>query len=89
MLLLFQKIESRLGIKNIAEITKILGEKKIVMLDHDDLYSEILRNHGNQEEFVTYLENLTDFCGKYNVVLLRTIGVLFADSEKRISEYVK
>ena len=83
------KIESRLGIKNIAEITKILGEKKIVMLDHDDLYSEILRNHGNQEEFVTYLENLTEFCNKYNVVLLRTIGVLFADSEKRISEYVK
>jgi len=83
------KIESRSGVKNIAEITKILGEKKIVMLDHDDLYSEILRNHGNQEEFIKCLENLTAFCDKQNVILLRTIGVLFADSEKRISEYVK
>ena len=69
--------------------SQILGREKIVMLDHDDLYSEILRNHGNQEEFIKYLENLAAFCDKYNVILLRTIGVLFADSEKRISEYVK
>ena len=83
------KIESRPGIKNIAEIVDVLGKEKIVMLDHDDLYSEILRNHGNQEEFIKCLENLTVFCDKHNVMLLRTIGVLFADSEKRISEYVK
>ena len=31
------KIESRPGIKNIAEIVDVLGKKKIVMLDHDDL----------------------------------------------------
>ena len=86
---IIQKIESRSGVKNIAKIVEILGREKIVMLDHDDLYSEILRNHGNQEEFIKYLENLAAFCDKYNVILLRTIGVLFADSEKRISEYVK
>ena len=39
------KIESRAGIKNILEIVDVLGKEKIVMLDHDDLYSEILRNH--------------------------------------------
>ena len=29
------------------------------------------------------------FCDKNNVVLLRTIGVIFSDEEKRTTQYVK
>ena len=29
-----------------------------------------------------------NFCNKNDVTLLRTVGVMFADTEKRISDYV-
>ena len=83
------KIESPLGIKNIQEITDLLGNEKIVMLDHDDLYSSMLRSNDEPKNFQKYIQSLIDFCNKTNVTLLRTVGVMFADTEKRISEYVK
>ena len=83
------KIESYLGIKNIEEITKLLGDEKIVMLDHDDLYSSMLKKNDDPKNFQIYIQQLIDFCNKNNVTLLRTVGVMFADTEKRVSEYVK
>tara|TARA_B100000686_G_C16490526_1_gene811811 strand:+ start:308 stop:688 length:381 start_codon:yes stop_codon:yes gene_type:complete len=83
------KIESYLGIKNIKEITEILGDEKVVMLDHDDLYSSMLKNKDDPKNFQVYLQQLSDFCDENNVTLLRTVGVMFADAEKRVSEYVK
>ena len=83
------KIESHLGIKNIEEITKLLGNEKIVMLDHDDLYSSMLKKNDDPKNFQVYIQSLIDFCKQNHVMLLRTVGVIFADSEKRVSEYVK
>ena len=83
------KIESHLGIKNIEKITKLLGNEKIVMLDHDDLYSSMLKQNDDPKNFQVYIQSLIDFCKQNDVMLLRTVGVIFADSEKRVSEYVK
>ena len=88
-LIIVPKIESPTSIKNIKEITDILGQEKIVMLDHDDLYSSILRSNENPDNFQNYIKTLVDFCEINNVTLLRRIGVMFGDTEKRISEYVK
>ena len=83
------KIESYLGIKNIEEISKLLGDEKVVMLDHDDLYSSMLKKNDDPKNFQIYIQQLIDFCNKNDVSLLRTVGVMFADTEKRVSEYVK
>ena len=82
------KIESPTGIKNIKEITNLLGDEKIIMLDHDDLYSSMLKSNDDPKNFPIYLQSLIDFCNKNNVTLLRTVGVIFADTEKRVSDYV-
>ena len=83
------KIESPLGVKNIENITKLLGTEKIVMLDHDDLYSSIIRSNDDPKNFPIHIQSLIDYCNKNNVTLLRTIGVIFGDTEKRVTEYVK
>ncbi len=88
-MIIVPKIESPRGVKNIKEITDMLGQQKIIMLDHDDLYSSMLRSNENPDNFQNYIKSLVDFCDKNNVTLLRTIGVMFGDTEKRISEYVK
>jgi len=82
------KIESPTGIKNIEEITALLGDEKIIMLDHDDLYSSMLKSNDDPKNFPVYVKSLIDFCTKNDITLLRTIGVMFADTEKRISDYV-
>jgi citrate lyase beta subunit len=83
------KIESPQGVENIGEITKTLGSEKIIMLDHDDLYSSILKSNDDPENFQVYIKTLIDFCNNNDITLLRTIGVMFGDTEKRVSEYVK
>ena len=56
------KIESIKGIVNIKEITNELeGNKKMVMLDHDDLYSSMLKSNDNPENFQVYIKTLIDF----------------------------
>ena len=86
---LVPKIESPDGVKNIEEITKLLGDKKIIMLDHDDLYSNLIKKNEEPEKFKEYISNLTNFCQKNNIIMLRTIGVIFSDEEKRITQYSK
>ena len=88
-IIIVPKIESPTGVKNIEEITSLLGDEKIIMLDHDDLYSSMLKKNDDPENFQVYIKQLIDFCNKNNVTLLRTVGVMFADTEKRVSEYVK
>ncbi len=84
---LVPKIESPKGITNVKEISDVLRHEKILMLDHVDLYAELLKNN-KKDEFTNYLKQLSDFCKNNNVTLLRTIGVIFADEEKRITDYV-
>ena len=86
---LIPKIESPIGVNNIEEImNSIPSNQKIVMLDHDDLYSSMLKNNEPSTNFVSYVNKLVKYCTKNNVILLRTIGVIFSDDEKRITEYV-
>ena len=83
------KIESPEGVLNIKNITDVLGKEKIIMLDHDDLYSNLIKKNENPEKFKEYIFNLTEFCEKNDVIMLRTIGVVFSDDEKRITQYMK
>jgi len=78
---LVPKIESPEGVLNIKKITDMLGDEKIIMLDHDDLYSNLIKKNENPEKFKDYIINLTEFCQKNNVIMLRTIGVVFSDKE--------
>ncbi len=86
--ILVPKIESEAGIKNIIEITQNLGDEKVLMLDHDDLYSSLLKAGKGAEEFQNLIKELIDFCDKTKVKLLRTVGVIFSDDEKRHGGYV-
>ena len=84
------KIESPNSILNIKEICNALKtEKKIVMLDHDDLFSSIIRKNEDKNNFQKYIRKLIDFCEKENISLLRTVGVMFSDDEKRTTQYEK
>ena len=84
------KIESPKAIRNIEEITQSLKtEKKFIMLDHDDLFSAILSNDEGRESFQKHITNLSDFCEKHNISMLRTVGVMFSDDEKRTTQYEK
>tara|TARA_Y100001936_G_scaffold86195_1_gene84478 strand:+ start:23892 stop:24464 length:573 start_codon:yes stop_codon:yes gene_type:complete len=89
-IVLVPKIESPTAVDNISEIVnKISNKEKIVMLDHDDLFTNIKKKNGNSEDFTKYIQTLKNFCNEKQVTLLRTVGVIFSDDEKRVSEYVK
>ena len=84
------KIESPNAVQNIDKICNALKtDKKIVMLDHDDLFSSIIRNKENKDSFQDYIKKLVDYCQENNIELLRTVGVVFSDDEKRITQYEK
>ena len=88
--ILVPKIESPTAIKNISDIVNALPTKeRILMLDHDDLFSAILKNNEPTDVFKKYVQQLVDYCNSNKITLLRTIGVMFSDEEKRISEYIK
>lgn len=84
------KIESIASVSNLEEITNVLPNKqKVIMLDHDDLYSNLIKNNEPESKFKEYIQSITKFCEKNKIILLRTIGVIFSDEEKRISQYIK
>ena len=88
--ILVPKIESPTAIKNISDIVNALPTKeRILMLDHDDVFSAILKNNEPTDVFKKYVQQLVDYCNSNKITLLRTIGVMFSDEEKRISEYIK
>ena len=88
-IVLVPKIESPMAIQNVSEIVNAIPtDKKILMLDHDDLFAKILKNGEPVDNFKIYIQKLVDFCNSNKVILLRTIGVMFSDEEKRISDYI-
>lgn len=88
-IIIVPKIESPQGVKNIHEIVSSTNSsEKVIMLDHDDLYSNILKSNEGASSFQTYVSQLKNYCQENNVVLLRTIGVIFSDEEKRITDYI-
>ena len=48
---------------------------------------KILSVIGTRPQYVK-IKPIFDFCNENNVTLLRTVGVMFADTEKRVSDYV-
>ena len=86
---LVPKIESSEGIENISEIINTLdNEQKIIMLDHDDLYSSLIKKNESPSNFKNYVNQLIKFCKKNDISLLRTVGVIFSDDEERSTQYV-
>jgi len=84
------KIESPNAVVNIDEICNSLKtRRKIVMLDHDDLFSSIIRRNEEKYSFQNYIKKLVDYCEKNEISLLRTVGVVFSDDEKRTTQYEK
>ena len=89
-IILVPKIESPIAIQNISEIVNAIPtDEKVLMLDHDDLFSAIIKNNESIDAFKKYIQQLVDYCNSNKIILLRTIGVMFSDEEKRISEYIK
>ena len=89
-IILVPKIESPIAIQNISEIVNAIPtDEKILMLDHDDLFSKIIKNNESIDSFQNYIQKLSDYCNSNKIILLRTIGVMFSDEEKRISDYIK
>ena len=89
-IILVPKIESPIAIQNVSEIVNAIPtDEKILMLDHDDLFSKIIKNNESIDSFQNYIQKLSDYCNLNKIILLRTIGVIFSDEEKRISEYIK
>ena len=87
-IIIVPKIESPQAVENIQDIVDALSSEKILMLDHDDLFSSILKQNKPASNFKKYIKKLVIFCEENNIKLLRTIGVVFSDDEKRISNYV-
>ena len=84
------KIESHKGIENIKDITEKLEYKeRFVKLDHDDLYSNLLKSNISSGKFSFYVNNLIEFCKSNNITLLRTIGIIFTDENKNVSDYIR
>ena len=89
-IIIVPKIESSTAVLNIKNIVNVIPTtEKIIMLDHDDLYSELIKNKEPPTKFTEYITRLKEFCDKNNVTLLRTIGVIFSDEEKRTTQYIK
>ena len=85
---LIPKIESVEGVSNIKQITDALGTNRIIMLDHDDLHSSIIKSKQPISKFLECFNTLVEYCKNNNVVLLRTVGVVFSDEEKKVSDYI-
>jgi hypothetical protein len=84
------KIENSEGINNLAEIISHLrSPTKVIMLDHDDLYTSLIKNGKKASDFKDYLIKLSQFCDQNKIVLLRTVGVIFSDMEKKVNQYIK
>ena len=89
-IIIVPKIESPNAVDNIKEIFESLRDnKKMMMLDHDDLFSSIIKQNIDKNQFEIYIQRLAEFCNKNNVLLLRTVGVMFSDDEKRITQNQK
>jgi len=75
------KIETYTGIKNIKDIINVLNyEDKVVMLDHQDLYSDLVGRE-KEREFLELVDYLDKTCRDKEVCLLRTVGIVFSSWE--------
>jgi len=75
------KIETLAAIENIAEIVEALDKEKIMMLDHEDLFTDLFQKNIPPSDFFDYIDILTNYCNKTSTKLLRMRGVIFSDED--------
>ena len=73
------KIETIKGVKNIANICTKLSTGDYIMLDHDDLFTNVIKNNLDTAAFIQLVDSLVSFCDSSNFNLLRTRGVIFSE----------
>jgi len=75
------KIETYVGVENSDEIIDALNyHPTVLMLDHQDLYSDLVRLN-KEKYYLSTVNVLMAVCAKKNAQLLRTIGVIFSTEE--------
>lgn len=79
------KIESMAGIDNIQEISNVLREPKIIMLDVEDLYTDILAHSISGEYLYTgFVNPLLRKCQELDIEVLKINGVVFSTMKKEV-----
>ena len=74
------KIETIRGVIKVRSMFPDKCDDNYVMLDHDDLLTDIVRNHYDPNElYSTYVNMMTHDCEEDNINILRTAGVVFSD----------
>ena len=73
------KIETVKGINNISKICNQLTAKDYIMLDHDDLFTDVIKRGLSTNDFLNLVNTLVSFCESSNFNLLRTRGVIFSE----------
>ena len=58
-------------------------------IEHKDENSSSKNNNEEPSMFQVYIRELMDKCKENEVGLLRTVGVVFSDDEKRQTQYIK
>lgn len=78
--ILVPKIESIAGVENIEDIMSSIKTEKIIMIDHDDLHTSLLKNDVSPSKLYSdYIDPLLEYCAENNVIALRTRGIVFSD----------
>ena len=78
-LIIVPKIETIKGVDNLTEIIDTLGSKKYIMLDHDDLFTDVSKRGFSSEIFISKVNELVKICKSNSVTLLRARGIIFSD----------
>lgn len=73
------KIETMKGVGNLSGIFPSLIGEKVIMLDHDDLFTDVVSKGGNSQTFLDQVDILVRFCKENDIILLRAKGVIFSD----------
>jgi len=75
------KIETYLGVQVADEIIFALAySPEVLMLDHQDLYSDLIRIN-KEKDYLNVVRDLMTICINRKAQLLRTIGVIFSTEE--------
>ena len=78
--ILVPKIESIAGVENIEDIMSSIKTEKIIMIDHDDLHTSLLKNDVSPSKLYSdYIDPLLEYCAENNIIALRTRGIVFSD----------
>jgi len=79
--LVVPKVESIAGCHGFADVVPVLKEPRTAMLDHDDLFHDLLdKGEPPGALYAEYITPLIGFCRLHKVRLLRTAGVVFSDN---------